>query len=100
VRQGNNNLIQVVDEVWTFGDVIADGVFSEICLANQLHKPTRFFTIHNKADQIREISPRELKFEAEVHGRWKLGPNELIDIIQGRDPDAPQLSLFDDGKSA
>ncbi len=33
VRQGNNNLIRIVDELWVFGDVIADGVLAEICLA-------------------------------------------------------------------
>jgi len=99
VRQGNNNLIRIVDQLWVFGEVIADGVLAEICLANKLGKPTRFFTIHNKADQIREITPRDLRFEPEVHGRWKLGPHELIDVILGRDPDDPQLSMFDDGQN-
>jgi hypothetical protein len=100
VRQGNNNLIHIVDELWVFGDVIADGVLAEICLANELQKPTRFFTIHNKADQIREITPLELRFEPEVRKRWSLDRQELIDVILGRrrDPNDPQLSMFDDGQ--
>lgn len=96
VRQGNNNLIRIVDELWVFGEMIADGVLAEICLARELKKPTRFFTIHNKATKIQEISPYDLKFEQEVYGRWKLGPDQLINIILGRDPDSPvQLSLLD-----
>jgi hypothetical protein len=100
VRQGNNNLLHIVDELWVFGDVIADGVLAEICLANELQKPTRFFTIHNKADQIREITPLELRFEPEVRKRWSLDRQELIDVILGRrrDPNDPQLSMFDDGQ--
>ncbi len=96
VRQGNNNLIRIVDELWVFGDVIADGVLAEICLAKELRKPTRFFNIDNKADQIRQITPHDLKFEPQVHGRWRLGPQQLIDLILGRDPDDPQLSMFND----
>ena len=99
VRQGNNNLVRIVDQLWVFGDVIADGVLAEICLANELHKPTRFFTIENKADKIQEISPQDLRFEQEVYGRWRLGQRELIDVILGRDPDAPvQLSIFEDSQ--
>jgi hypothetical protein len=98
VRQGNNNLIRIVDELWVFGDTIADGVLAEICLANELRKPTRFFTIHNRADQIRPIAPQELRFEQEVHGRWKLKREQLVDLVLGRDPDSPQLSMFDNGQ--
>lgn len=96
VRQGNNNLIRKVDELWVFGDVIADGVLAEIRLATQLKKPIRFFTIHNKASEIREISTRDVKFEQEVYGKWKLKTEELVDLMLGRDPNAPvQLSLLD-----
>jgi hypothetical protein len=96
VRQGNNNLIRKVDELWVFGEVIADGVLSEVCFATQMKKPIRFFTIHNKATEIREISIRDLKFEPEVYGRWKLKTEELVDRMLGRDPNAPvQLSFLD-----
>ncbi|WP_315752181.1 MULTISPECIES: hypothetical protein [unclassified Bradyrhizobium] len=67
VRQGNNNLIRVCDELWVFGHLIADGVLFEIKYAQSLAKPIRFFTIENKAREIREISLLDLKFEPEIH---------------------------------
>src|SRR5882724_8814863 len=45
VRQGNNSLIRIADELWVFGEMIADGVLFEIFLARELNKPIRFFTI-------------------------------------------------------
>lgn len=67
IRQGNNNLIRVSDELWVFGHLIADGVLFEIKYAQSLAKPIRFFTIENRAEAIREISIRDLKFEPEIH---------------------------------
>lgn len=99
VRQANNNLIHIVDELWVFGETIADGVLAEICLAKELHKPIKFFTIENKAELIREIEPTVLRFEPEVKKRWGMDRQAVIDVILGRrrDPNDPQLSMFDDG---
>jgi len=95
VRRGNNNLVRIVDELWVFGEVIADGVLAEIFLARDLRKPIRFFTIHNKASEIREISARDVKFEQEVYLRFKLNADQIINLILGLDSDAPvQLSLL------
>ena len=39
VRQANNNLLRIADEIWVFGHLIADGVLFEIRYAQQLNKP-------------------------------------------------------------
>ena len=98
IRQGNNNLIRIADELWVFGETIADGVLAEILFAKDLSKPIRFFTIHNQCDKIREISANKLKFEREVYTSTKLDKNELLAKILGHDPTKPppeQMLLFD-----
>jgi hypothetical protein len=102
VRQGNNNLIRIVDELWVFGQTIADGVFFEVLLAKSLAKPIRFFTIENRAEKIREIAPRNLRFERTVYKALGLKHRDLLAKILGYDPDIPppeQLKLFFDEKS-
>ncbi len=98
VRQGNNNLIRIVDEVWVFGGTIADGVLFEIFFAQELKKPIRFFTIHNRADKIREIKkPKDFHFEREVYAAQGLDRKALLSKILGYDIDLPtpeQLNLF------
>ncbi len=95
VRQGNNNLIRIVDELWVFGEKIADGVWAEIFLAKKLDKPIKFFTIDNLAENIKEIQPDELRFETEVYKM--AGTRRRLDLvarIAGSDLD--QLNLFSD----
>ncbi len=102
VRQGNNNLIRLADQLWVFGETIADGVLAEVLLARQLQKPVRFFTIDNKAEKIRELSAKHLQFERQVYTKTKLRRHDLIAKILGHDPDQPppqQLTLFSDGDS-
>src|SRR5262245_60552970 len=72
VRLGNNNLIRIADELWVFGETIADGVLAEILYARQLRKPVKYFTIENKAERIRELRPSELRFEKQVYAAMKL----------------------------
>lgn len=62
---GNNNLILLSDELWTFGP-IADGVFAEVKLANQRNIPIRHFTVGKKLSSIQPISKDELIFEDEL----------------------------------
>jgi hypothetical protein len=103
VRQGNNNLIRIADELWVFGDMIADGVFSEILLARHLDKPIRYFSIHNRASEIHEIEPTTLKFERELLRARRRDRNELLMMVLGCDPAAPapvQLDLLIPEKDA
>ncbi len=100
VRQGNNNLIHVVDELWVFGETIADGVLSEIFLAKVLRKPICFFTIDNRADKIREITSsrlyNHLHFEQQVYKTYRLSREKIIaKIIDHPADQAEQLNLFD-----
>jgi hypothetical protein len=69
VRKANFNLIRVSDELWVFGDTIANGVLAEINYAMQEGKLIRFFTISADPDQIRPLREDELdqlKSEAEL----------------------------------
>ena len=74
VVRGNNNLILLVDEIWTFGP-IADGVFAEVKLANALGKPVRYFTVGKKISDIIEVTNNELVFEEELLN--KVDRNEI-----------------------
>jgi len=103
VRQGNNNLIRIADQFWVFGTTLADGVIAEILLARELQKPTRYFTIDNRVESIREIFEndlaKELRFETELYAGRKFTREELLDKVLGRDPNQPtQLSLLDVAK--
>ncbi len=98
VRQGNNNLIRVSNELWVFGDVVANGVLFEILYAWSLGKPIRFHTIGTRSTEIRSIPPEVLRFEPELYrGGWSR--QRLIDLVTGHegphmdrlfDPDAPE----------
>ena len=100
VRQGNNNLIQIVDELWAFGETVADGVLFEILFAKTLGKPVRFFTINNRAKSIREIKVKDLRFEREVYRTTEFNrKRQILAAILGYPPDQPppeQLALFRD----
>ena len=109
VRQGNNNLIRIVDELWVFGETIADGVWDEIFLAKKLEKPIQFFTIDNRAEKIREVSPDKLRFEQKLYHKDEIKRNYkerlkrsdlLAEILEDYnlknppDPPPEQLKLF------
>lgn len=68
VRQANNQLVAIADELWIFG-VVSDGVLFEVYRARQLNKPVRFFTISANTDDIYEITADKVKFDPEVHSR-------------------------------
>ncbi|MGN6570423.1 MAG: DUF7768 domain-containing protein [Pseudolabrys sp.] len=93
VRTGNNNLIRIVDELWVFGETIANGVLFEIRFAKELGKPIKYFTIDTLAKNIRPISPYKLKFERELLTSSPLSKDDLIAEIVGTSP--AQLSLFE-----
>ncbi|MEA5359784.1 hypothetical protein VA596_09565 [Amycolatopsis sp., V23-08] len=66
VRGGNRRLIEACDEVWIFGDTLADGVLIEIAQATQSNKPVKYFTIDNVAEKIQSTVPTDLDVEPEV----------------------------------
>jgi len=64
VRQANNNLITVSDELWIFGP-ISDGVLAEIKSVKNMNKPIKYFKVINSKD-IKEISKEEVEFEEDL----------------------------------
>lgn len=65
VVRGNNNLILLADEIWTFGP-IADGVFAEVKLANTLGKPVHYYSVGKKLQDIQPLTNDKLIFEDEL----------------------------------
>ena len=51
IRRGNNSLVDVSDELWSFGP-IADGVLVEIIVAIESGKPIKFFRFEKSKDII------------------------------------------------
>lgn len=102
VRQGNNQLIALADEVWVFGP-ISDGVLFEVVRARRLHKPVRLFSVATRSDQIRPINIADVKFEPEVHAA-QIRREDLIALLSDALPlveKSPQLDLiFDETKDA
>lgn len=84
IRAANNEMISRCDEVWVFGDTLADGVLLEIALAAAENKPIRYFTINNSADRIEELSPDSLRFEAGVLGAGLTEQQLLDQALSGR----------------
>ena len=65
VVRGNNNLILLADEIWTFGP-IADGVFAEVKLANSLGKPVHYYSVGKTIRDIQQLTNDKLIFEEEL----------------------------------
>jgi hypothetical protein len=88
IRAANAEVLSRCDEVWVFGETLANGVLLEIAQAESENKPIRYFSIDNDADRIHEVSPECLSFEHEVHTSTGLGKGELLDrMLQGRASD-------------
>jgi hypothetical protein len=78
VRRGNNTIVSRVDEIWVFGQEIADGVLLEISHAHANRKPVRYFTIATRANEIAEIGQENLTFEEEL----LLAANRDVDTLR------------------
>jgi len=78
VRQANNNLVRLCEQLWVFGNTIADGVLFEIEYARKLNKPIQFFSIDSRADQIKAVELKNLEFEAEVYASTEMTRTQLI----------------------
>jgi hypothetical protein len=104
IRQGNNQLIALADEVWVFGP-ISDGVLFEIVRARHLHKPVRLFSVATRSSEITPIGIGQVKFEPEVHA-GQIRREDLIALLSDALPTAaqmpsPQLTLpFDEAEKA
>ena len=61
IRNANNNLVDVADELWTFGS-ISNGVMAEIKQVKAKGKNIRYFRIIND-QEISEVPKGELVFE-------------------------------------
>lgn len=92
VRQGNFNLIRLSDELWVFGEVIADGVLAEIKYARDLGKPIRFFSIGTREEEIAPLNYDIVQFEDELH-TGRLSKKQLLRKIMEHEDDS-QLRLF------
>jgi hypothetical protein len=66
IRKANDRLVLACDELWVFGQRLANGVLYEVSLAAKEGKPIRFWTIEEDPSRIREVHIDELQFEPEV----------------------------------
>ena len=99
IRRGNNNLLQMCDELWVFGP-ISNGVLFEIFSAIKQRKHIRFFSIGTRRKDIDELDLEQISFEPEVH-KNQIQKKDLISFIRESNygyfsrPDYDQMSLFD-----
>ena len=88
VRAANAEMLSRCDEVWVFGETLADGVLMEIAQAVSENKPVRYFNIDNHADRIHELTPERLDFEREVQVGTGLNKSQLLDrVLHGQASD-------------
>lgn len=98
VREANNNLIRLADELWVFGITIANGVLFEVAYAHQLGKAVRFFTVAARASEIRGAPVEALRFESELYTKG-YSRDHLRAIARGAGHfEPPPLTLFDSGE--
>lgn len=64
VREGNNNIVRKVDEIWVFG-AVSNGVLAEIKIAKEMNKTIKYFKIE-KPHNIVAILKDEVEMEDEV----------------------------------
>jgi hypothetical protein len=81
IRAANAEMISRSDEVWVFGETLADGVLLEIAQATSENKPIRYFTIDNSAERIHELAPECLSFEREVHADTGMNKRQLLEVV-------------------
>lgn len=83
IRRANNSLVARADELWVFGNEIADGVLVEISHAHNSHKPVRFYTIATRANEITELPIEEISFEKELLEKANENVRGLRDVLKG-----------------
>jgi len=75
VREANNNLVRVADELWAFGEV-SDGVASEIRYTREMGRPVKFFSLKELPQRMVEIQESEVEFEKGIARDDLLPPQE------------------------
>jgi hypothetical protein len=93
IRNGNRRLLEASDEVWVFGDMLADGVLIEIAQAVRSGKHLRFFTIDPDVSAIDELHPAAVTFEPEVLHRTGLDLGTLVEHVVGGTADSVVYAL-------
>lgn len=88
IRAANAEMLSRCDEVWVFGETLADGVLMEIAQAESEGKTVRYFNIDNDANRIYELTPERLNFEDEVHDGTGLDKTQLLErVVTGKASD-------------
>jgi hypothetical protein len=64
IRNANNNLLRISDEMWVFGPV-SDGVLAEVLLCKKQGKPVKYFGIRD-SKEAEEIEKSEVELESGV----------------------------------
>ena len=82
VRDANDELVRRSDQLWVFGQDLANGVLHEIALAASSRKTIRFFTINDRPDRIQELHVDALRFEEEVRARTGHGRERLLQDLR------------------
>ena len=82
IRAANQEVLSRCDEVWVFGEQLADGVLMEIAQAETEKKPLRYFSINNRAAKIREVDPGSLSLESGIREVAGLDESELLDQMR------------------
>ena len=77
IRAANAEMLSRSDQVWVFGETLADGVLAEIAQAASEGKPVRYFNIDNAASRIAELDEGSLDFEQEVRASTGMSAEEL-----------------------
>lgn len=62
IREANNNLVRLADELWVFGQ-ISDGVASEVRYTKEMGKKIRYFSLEKMPQKMIEIKKAKVKFE-------------------------------------
>lgn len=85
IRAANYAVLRRCDELWVFGEVLADGVLIEIAQAMRHRIPIRYFTISADVRAIKESPQTTLDFEIEVYERTRLRRSDLIERLSEGD---------------
>jgi hypothetical protein len=64
VREANNNLVRVSEQIWVFG-AISDGVLAEVIQAKEQGKKIRYFKVIKSKDIV-EVDKSDVEMEDEV----------------------------------
>lgn len=91
-----HQLIRTAEELWVFGPV-SEAILTDIAVAVMEGKEVRFFSISERASEIRELQMDDVVFEREVHA-GQIRKSDLLNFVGNTAPKVPdyvQMSLFD-----